>query len=276
MKRIASPKLPVLLALATCAIALPALAGDSPSLRVGGDAIGSRTKAFPFDNTQGLGLMRLHFSVPSAETNVRRIGHMVGTGAAHNWLSSDAPMPYHYDVKHYPLPGQVYTAHNNDCSGPCALGIAAPPADHLLVLTGFVFELDEGEPSDVGLTTLAIEPDPDDGKIWVELNDGTDVPYDATVQYSYVPTAHVLDGVIRSGTKNSGSDWRVQFIWPELTGTLSPTLLHGFRVHYTDDVARPLGRLQIGMGGRKATIYFHDLSGDDAFDGSIDIIATNY
>ena len=268
-------KLPFLFALAASAVALPASA-DSPSLRRAGDAVDSETRSFSFHNEIGLGLMRLSFVFDSGEYGLSRLGHMVGIGASHNWFSTDSLAEYQYDVKHYPLAGQVYTAHELECTGPCGLGIDPPPADHMLVLSGFNFEATDGVPSSI--KTIAIEPDPDNGVIWVELDDGDDdaeLLYGATVQYSYIPTQDVVNGTMLSGTKTSSNEWRVQFKWNELAGTTSPLLLHGFRLEFTDG-PHPLNRLQLLMTGNKATMYFTDAGFDESFTGSIDVVPTTY
>lgn len=272
MKHLSPRKLAALLALATTAGALPALA-SGVSLRRGGEAVGSETRSFPFANEIGLGLMRLSFVFKSGDHQLSRFGHMVGVGASHNWFSADAAAAYDYDVKHYPLPGQVYTAHELECEGVCGLGIDPAPADHMLVLSGFLFEATDGESRQV--RTVAIEPDPDNGIIWVELASGDTFEYGATVQYSYVPIEDVEGGTLRSATKSSNNQWRVQFKWPELAGTTSPLLLHGFRLHFEDE-AHNLNRLQLLMNGDTATMYFTDATYNKPFTGTIDAVATTY
>lgn len=272
MKHLSPRKLAALFALATTAVAIPAMA-NGVSLRRGGEAVGSETRNFAFANEIGLGLMRLSFVFQSGDNQLSRFGHMVGVGASHNWFSADAAATYDYDVKHYPLAGRVYTAHELECEGVCGLGIGPVPADHMLVLTGFVFEATDGESRQI--RTVAIEPDPDNGIIWVELASGDTFDYGVTVQYSYVPIEDVAGGIMRSGTKFSNNQWRVQFKWPDLAGTTSPLLLHGFRLHFEDE-AHDLSRLQLLLNADSATMYFTDADNNKPFTGTIDAVATTY
>ena len=272
MRHFGPRNLPILIALAASAVAPTANA--DPSLRRAGEAVRSETRNFSFANDLGLGLMRMSLVFDSGDNMLARFGHMVGVGASHNWFSTDTLATYDYDVKHYPVPGQVYTAHRLDCFGACDLAIEPPPADHMLVLSGFVFEATDGVSHDIN--TIAIEPDPESNIIEVELLDEGEFEYGATVQYSYVPIEDVAGGILRSGTKTATNHWRVQFQWPELNGTTSPLLLHGFRVAFENDEAHPLNRLQLLMTGNKATIYFTDAEYDESFTGSIDVVATTY
>ena len=262
----------LLSALTAAMVAAPAHA-SGVSLRLAGETAGAETRAFPFDNTFGLGLMRASFVFESGEHDVARIGHMVGLNAAHSWLTAPSPETYDYDFKHYPIAGQVYTAHKLVCEGPCELGIPAAPAGHLLVLAGLVFEAEDGNSRP--LSTIAIEPDVDNGIIHVDFNDGSDFKYGATVQYSYVSEQDVVGGAVRTESGTSSNSWRVQFHWPDLNGSTSPVLLHGFRVHFTDGPL-PLNRLQLLSTSNRATIYFADAGYNDSFEGSISVVPTTY
>lgn len=254
-----------------------ATAEQGPSLRRSGEAVGAQTRGFAFDNSQSLGLMRVVFGYDDGEHDLTRIGHMVGVGASHNWLSSGSPAPYSYDIKHYPAPGsgEVLTAYKAGCQGVCGLGIPAAPAGHVLVLAGFMFESDDG--SEHPMTTIAIEPAPDDGLLWVELDDGTQLVYDAAVQYAYIPDFEVNGGSILSASGVSDvTNPRVSLAWSELAGTSSPTLLHGFRIEYADGVARAMNTLHIEANTDRANVWFHDEAGNEPFEATVYVVPTTY
>ncbi|MEM7154519.1 MAG: hypothetical protein AAF799_16855 [Myxococcota bacterium] len=273
MKRLLTVlSLPALITLSSVAAA-----DQGPSLRRGGDAVGSDTLGFSFDNTQSLGFMNFYFDYDDGEYDWLRIGHLVGLQASHNWLSSETPAPYSYDVKHYPAPGagEVHTVHREECTDVCELGIPVPPSGQVLVLAGFLFESHDGLEHQVH--TIAIEPDPESGHIWVELDGDEEFSYDATVQYSYIPENEVNGGDVLSATGVSDpSNPRVELVWNELAGNTSPVLLNGFRIEYVDSVARSLSYLHVRAGGRKANVWFHDEMGNEPFSATVHVVPTTY
>lgn len=263
--------LPLVLALA------PAAAQAGPSLRKGGDGIGADTRGFSFYNERSIGLMYFMFDYEDGDHGVTRLGHMVGVGAVHNWMSGQDPDHYVYDVKHFPKPGtgEVLTAAKEGCSVPCALGIPAAPEDHELVLSGFLFEIPDG--SEQLIHTIAIEPDADDGKIWVTLEGEDPFFYDAVVQYSYIPTEDVVGGAAISGTGTSPlGNPRVSLIWPEYNEETTVSMLQGFRIETADDEARPLQYLHVRVGRHKANVWFHDESGNEPFDATVWLVPATY
>ena len=254
----------------------PLDASAGPALRRGGDSVGSNTLSFSFDNTQALGLMRLSYSFDAGEHGLSWFGHMVGVGAAHSWFSGEDPAEYSYDVKHYPRPGQVLTAHRSGCKTSCVLSIPKVPADKVLVLAGFLFESPDG--SEHKVASIGVVPAPADGKISVEFSDNTNFEFDATVQYALLPAADIVDGKPRTFTKTSSAKTgRAANKWTDRNGSTSPSLLHGFSARFKDGKAHALKRFVLSSSNNKAGLWMHGASPSyDLFEATMSVAFTKY
>lgn len=254
-------------------LCLPLTAVAADQARVGGNAVGARTRIAPPHPEWGYGLARAVFRYPSGEHLVQRIGHLLGRDVSHDWFSGETPAQYRYDAIHQilPLGSDVHVVNQVNCEGVCELGLPTPPDDHLLVLAGFLFESVDG--TEHPISTIAIEPS--GNSIVVEFSDGTDFPYDATVQYAYVPTDVVHGGAVLTASKSSSISFGrpgASFPFSQLPAGESFNMYNGFRVAFQDGQPRPLQELTLTIGGISAAIWFCDAGRDDVFDATVHIV----
>lgn len=262
-------KLVILSSFVSLTLGLGATAAVASPARSGGPIEGSGAFFEPLVTPGPVGLTKFSFKGLGGDHPISQLGVLVGLDFVAGWFSGGAPSSSEVDFVHNPLPAGavVATARRTQCQGTCDVGIPKPVGGGVFVLTGFSVDTRGG--AAIPVRRLAVEPDPQDGRVRVTLAGPKAVEFDALVQYAYVPAKSVVGGRAYQRKKaNPTGGKRTKLVFPELSDAGGAPLLQGFALEWTNG-ARELHTVAVSLIRDTAVVLFNDQAGDDPYTATV-------